>query len=169
MITVRDRKQPASKEYARRRVERNRQVLVPDPANPGGRFSAAFDWFRAAAVYAGRRSYRTLSLGEAAIARRDRIVGLAAAAIQERACEIDALVPQSFRAQTRRAEFRSAYGRAATPREQLTAAYWWMLFAVRLAGRYSDATARQAAVIEDRAAERLIGWAEEMDSDSYGE
>lgn len=169
MTKVRDRKQPTAKERARWRTETNRHRLMPDPANPGGKYTGAFDWFRAAAVYAGRRSYRTASIGEAAIARRDRIVGLAAAVIQERACEIDALVPQTFRPQTRRAEFRGAYDRAATARDQLHAANAWMMFAVRMAGRYSDVTARQAAVIEDRAAGRLIEWAKEMDSDSYGE
>jgi hypothetical protein len=169
MTCVRKREQPSAQERAKRRAEVNRQVLVPDPVSPGGRFTGAFGWFRAAAVYAGRRSYRTLAIGEAAVIRRDRIIGLAAGVIQERACEIDVLVPSWFRPQTRRAVFRDAQARAATPGDRLKAAHEWMLFAVRMAERYSDATGQQAAAIQDKAAARLIGWAEEMDSDSYGE
>lgn len=168
MTYVRNRMQPASKEYARRRVVVNREVLAPG-TSPGARFTGAVDWFRAAAAYAGRRSYRTLDLGEAAVARRDRILADAALMLQERGNEIDALVPASFRRQTRRAELRSEYGRAATVQNRLTAAHGWLLFMARQAERHSEAAAARANEIKDAAAASLIEWAEEMDADDYGE
>jgi hypothetical protein len=161
--------QPASKEYARGRVARNRVMLAPDPASPGARFTGAYDWFRTAAVYAGRRSYRTLATGEAAIARRDRIAEQAAAMLQEHACRIDAIVPPAPRRRHRRAEFRGAYGRAVTARQRTEAARMWFMFMTRQAERCRGDVAARAAVIKDEAAARLIGWAEEMDADDYGE
>ena len=167
MPYVRGRLAPSSKEHARQRREVNRKVLAPDPAHPGARFPDAFDWFRAAAAYAGRRSYRTLDIAEHAIGRRDQIIGAAARMIQDRADEIDTLVPQSFRQRrTRRADFSNACRWAKTDRDRLNAAYAWLLFIARLAERYGSPS---AAGIKDRAAAELIKWAEEMDADDYGE
>ena len=166
MPYVRGRLCPAAKEYARRRAESNRKALAYDPAHPGARFTGAYDWFRAAAAYAGRRSYRTLEIAEDALARREQIITEAARLLQDRAGEIDTLVPASFRRHARRAALRDAYSSATSPAAQLAAAHGWLLFAARRAERYGSAS---AAGIKDRAAASLIKWAEEMDADDYGE
>ena len=173
MTYVRDRVAPASKDYARERREANRRHLAPDPANPGTRFDGAFDWLRAAARYAARRSYRRLEIGERASARCEQIRADAAQVVQGAADEIAALVPASFRPSPRRAEIRRASREAATPKEQLDLARAWLLNAYALASRYASrdggAAKARADQIRDRAAERLIEWAEEMDADDYGE
>ena len=166
MTYVRDRiRQPQSKSSAKHRCALR-------PANTAGNFPGALDWFRAAAAYAGRRSYRTLSIGEAAIARRDRIVAEAAKVLQDCACEIDSLVPASFSSSPRRPEFRAAYLSVASPRDQLNAARAWLMFTMRRAERYERRKAgamAEAAAIQERAITRLIEWAKEFDSDNYGE
>lgn len=169
MTNVRYREKLTSKEHARKRRETKRVTLAPDPASPGGRSAGALDWFRAAAVYAGRRTYRTLSIGEAAIARRDRLRDDAGAMLQEHACRIDAIVPPDFRRPTRRAEFRAAYAKAKTAPERREAGRAWFMFMIRQAGRCGGEVALQAARIEDEATVKLIEWAEEMDADDYGE
>jgi hypothetical protein len=173
-IYVRERMtDPASKEHACRRRELNRERLAPDPARPGDRFDAALDWFRAAARYAGRRSYRRLEIGERAVACCEQFRAEAAQVVQAAADEIASPIPASFRPGPVRAQIRDASRKAATPKEQLDLARAWQMYAYRLACRYArrdggEAQAR-AGLIRDAAAARLIDWAEEMDSDSYGE
>lgn len=173
MTYVRDSVAPASKEHAQYRREFNRQSLAPDPACPGARFDAAFDWFRAAARYAGRRSYRRLEIGERAIARCEQFRAEAARVVQAAADEISAPVPASFRPSPLRAQIRGASRKAATPKEQLDLARAWLMHAYRLTCRYASrdggAAKAQADLIRDAAAARLIEWAEEMDADDYGE
>ena len=173
MTYVRDQIAPASKNYARERREANRRYLAPDPAHPGARFDGAFDWLRAAARYAERRSYRRLEIGEQASARCEQIRADAARVVQEAADAIAALVPASFRPSPRRAEIRKASRKAATPKEQLDLARAWLMNAYALVGRYASrdggAAKARADLIRDGAAGRLIEWAEEMDADDYGE
>ena len=166
-----DIRQPQSKVHVRRRAARYRQGLAPDPVRPGVRFNGAYDWFRAAAAYANRRSYRTLDIGEAARARRNLLITDAARMLQEHACEMDALVLPltAVGRQAARAKFRVAYSPARPRKDQLAAAHAWLLFIARQAERRGGEGAAQAAGIKDRAAARLIEWAEEMDSDNYGE
>ena len=170
MPYVRDRLQPKSKKHVQERAAKHRCAL--DPANAAGNFTGAFDWFRAAAAYAARRSYRTLDIGNGALARREQIIAEAARVLQDCGTEISDLAPASFRPSARRAEYRAAYGRAASPRDQLNAAHAWLLYAVRRAERYERHGAgvkSAASAIRDRAVTRLIEWAEEMDADDYGE
>jgi hypothetical protein len=173
MPYVRDRIAPASKTHVRERREAYRTALAPDPANPGLRFDGAYDWFRAALAYAGRRSYRTLAIGDAASARRTAVTDGAASVLQSAGDEVMALIRPSFRPGAHHGEIRAAYGRATSPPARLNAAHAWLLFATRQAERYarssSSGTGMQAAEIRDRAAARLIEWAEEMDADDYGE
>lgn len=169
---VRARMQLASKEYVAQRVAANRVALAADPAHPGVRFDGAYDWFRAAAAYAGRRSYPMLGIGSVALARREQIISEAARMLQARGCEIDELVPGWFRRGTRRAEIRDAYRQAAAFAAQLDAAHAWLLFASRRADRFAHrdggAASARAAEVKDDAAAGLIRWAEEMDTDDYG-
>jgi hypothetical protein len=169
MPYVRSRMAPASKEYARKRTAINRQALAYSPAAPGVRFTGAYDWFRAALAYAQRRSYRTLAIGDAAMARREQIIAEAALLLKQRGDEIDALVPKSFRRRTIRAELRVAYDAARTLAERSEAARVWFAFIAKQAERCRGDVASRAAVIKDDAAAVLIGWAEEMDADDYGE
>ena len=169
MPHVRNRLAPASKEYARKRAAANRVALAPDPAAPGGRFNGALDWLRAAAVYASRRTYRTEEIRCAALARRERILSMAAAVIQEHACRMDAVVPPSPRRSSSRIQWRGGYARAADGKQQMEAARVWFMFMARQAERAGGPVAAQAAQIEDETAARLIEWAEEMDADDYGE
>ena len=75
-------RRPSAADRARERRKVNRLLLTPDPAHPGAKFDGAFEWLRMAAVYAGRRSYRTLGIAEAAAVRRDRIRADAARVVQ---------------------------------------------------------------------------------------
>ena len=168
MPYVRARMQPVSKEHARERAAANRVALAPGAASPAVRFTRAFDWFRSAAVYAGRRSYRTLSIGEAAHARRGQIAADAARMLQEHADQMDAVVPAAQR-RGRRAELRQAYGHAVTDAARMEAARQWFLFMAAQARRGTGEVAARVTAIQDRAAGRLIEWAEEMDADDYGE
>jgi hypothetical protein len=173
MPYVRDRGEPVAKEQARKRREENRRHLAPDPASPGARFDGAFEWLRIAARYAGRRSYRQLEIAEQALARRDQIRADAAKVVQSAADEIARPVPARFRPSPNRARIREASRKAATPREQLDLARAWLMHAGALAVRYASrdggAAKARADLIKDKAAARLIEWAEEMDSDRYPE
>lgn len=169
MPYVRSRMAPRSAEYVRERAAVNRRALAHDPACPGVRFTGAFDWFRAALAYAQRRSYRSLAAGDSAHTRREQIITEAARMLQDRACEIDAIVPRSFRRQTLRPEMRAAYDGARTTADRMQAARAWFLFIAKQAERRGGEIASRAAVIKDQAAARLIEWAEEMDADDYGE
>ena len=169
MPYVRSRMAPRSAEYVRERAAIHRRTLAYNAACPGVRFAGAHDWFRAALAYAQRRSYRTLATGDAAHARREQIITEAARMLQDRACEIDAIVPHSFRRQTLRAEMRVAYDGARTAADRMQAARSWFMFIAKQAERRGGETDSRAAVIKDQAAVRLIEWAEEMDADDYGE
>ena len=164
---VRARLQPASKKYARLRAERNRVALAPDPANPGARFTGAFDWFRAAAAYARRRSYPTWEAGERARIRLEEITASAARVLQQSAAEMEPVLPVRGR-RVRRLELRQACDRAATDAGRMEAARQWFLYLAARARRETGGAAARAAAIQDRAAARLIEWAEEMDADDYG-
>jgi hypothetical protein len=177
---VRDRVAPASKEHARKRRAINRAVLAPDPAHPGSRYDGAYDWFRIALVYARRRSYRTLAIGDAAHARRIQIIADAAAMLQAAGCAIDEAVPLHYASRSRRAEFRDAYHRAPAAARvtdkptRLYAANAWVLVSAAQAGKYvrrggDRAVLGTVAALKDAAAAKLIEWAEEMDADDYGE
>ena len=168
MTYVRDRVR-LSKDRARERSKFYRQMLERDPATLGAQFGNALDWLRAAAVYALRRSYRDKASGSAAQARRTEILADAAALIQEHAGRIDREVPEWFRRQTRRAEFRSAFGRARTTDERLEAARAWFLFIARQAERFGGDAAGRAERVKGEAAAQLIEWAKEMDADDYGQ
>ena len=166
MRYVRDRLAPASREQVRKRREANRAALAPGrPA----RFWPALDWFRAAAVYAERRSYRSQDIRNSALARREQIIGEAAAVIQEHADRISAVAPVAPRRRLGLVEIRGAYRRAATNPDRLDAARAWLMFIDRQAGRAGGEAATRADAIKDEAAARLIEWAEEMDADDYGE
>jgi len=171
MTYVRAKMRLASKEYARKRRELNRRVLASNPESPGIGFDGAFDWFRTAAVYAERRSYRTLAIGEAALSRRERIIADAAAMLQEHADEMNAIVPARPRRRTCRAEYRTAYRKAATTAARLNAARVWFMLMAAQAQRHcrDNDAAGKAAAVKDEATARLIEWAEEMDADDYGE
>ena len=173
MPYVREKLQrPTAADRARER-RKNPSRFAPDPANPGARFYDAFEWLRMAAIYAGRRSYRTLDIAERAVARRDRIRGDAARVVQATADEVAALIPSSFRPGRRREQIRGASALADTPKAQLDLARAWLMHADALAGRYArqdgGAARARAAVIKGEATARLIEWAEEMDADDYGE
>jgi hypothetical protein len=167
MPYVRARLAPASKEYARRRAEQNRVLLAPDPAHPGARFPDAFDWFRAAAVYARRRSYRTPVIAERAHARLKEITASAVSVLRQSAEEMDVVIP-ARRRRLRRVELRQACARAAGA-DRMEPTRQWFLFLAAQARREPGETAAQAAAIQDHAAEWFIRWAEEMDADDYGE
>ena len=174
MPYVREKLQrPTAGDRARERRRVNPRRLAPDPANPGARFHDAFEWLRMAAIYAGRRSYRTLSIAEAATARREQIRADAARVVQGAADEIAALVPPSFRPGHRREQIRGAAALAATPKARLDLARAWLMHADALAGRHArrdgGAARARAAAIKGEATARLIEWAEEMDADDYGE
>ncbi len=168
---VRMRPQPQSKTVVRERREKHRCALSPDDA--AGNFMGTSDWFRAAAAYAGRRTYRTSGIRIRALARREQIVTEAARVIQDCASEIFALVPASFRPSPSIAEFRAAYGKAKTPKDQMNAARAWLMFTLRRTERYAredGGTAKRAGIeIKSRAVARLAEWAKEMDADDYGE
>ena len=167
MPYVRDRLSPASKKHARLRTERNLMALALDPANPGARFPVAFDWFRAAAVYARRRSYRTWDARERAHARRAEILAAAAWMVQRHAEEMDAILPPP-RQRVRRLDLKQACEQA-TDGTRMEAARQWFLFLAAQARREAGETAVKAAEIQGRAAEWFIRWAKEMDADDYGE
>ena len=171
MPYVRPRLQPASKKYARLRAARNRVALAARDAvgwTPGARFTGAFDWFRAASAYAQRRSYRTREIRERALSRHEQITAEAARMLRQHAAEMDAVVPPP-RKRVRRLELRQACDRAATDAARMEAARQRFLFLAAQARRERGETAAQADAIQDRAASRLIQWAEEMDADDYGE
>ena len=168
MPYVRARLQAASKEAVRRRAERNRATLAPGRVTPGMRFTLALDWFRAAAAYARRRTYRTWEARERAHARREEILAEAARMLQGHAAEMNAVLPPP-RKRVRRLELKQAYDRAATDAARMEAARQWFMFLAAQAQRATGETAAQADAIQDRAATRLTEWAEEMDADDYGE
>lgn len=167
MPYVRARLAPASKKHARLRAERNLVALVLDPANPGARFPVAFDWFRAAAAYARRRSYRTWTARERGHARLADILAAAAWMVQRHAEEMDAVIP-SARQRVRRLDLKRACEGAADD-ARMEAARQWFLFLAAQARREAGEVAVQAAEIQDRATEWFIRWAKEMDADDYGE
>lgn len=167
MPYVRERMQPAGKTAVQARVESRRYALSVTTGRQ--RFYTAYDWFRAAAVYARRRSYRTTAIAETATARLERITEDAARMLQEHADQLDALIPASFRRQTRRADIREGYARARTAADRMNAAHSWLLFMARQAERHSPGLKARAAGIQDDATAKLIAWAEEVDRDDYGE
>jgi hypothetical protein len=178
MTYVRERIAPASKERARLRRE-------SAPANvaaqlPGDKFTAAYDWFRAALMYARRRSYLSLAHGDRAQARRLQIIAEAAAAVHAAGCVVDAAVPKHRASRLRREELRGTYYQApeqVRPGDKalkLTAAHGWLLFGIAQAGWYdrrnrAPEVTGTVARITDELAAKLIEWAEEMDADDYGE
>lgn len=168
MNYLRDRIAPASKAHARERRERNRVACAPDPASPGARLTVALDWFRAAAAYASRRSYRSAGIREHAAQRRSEILCAAAAEIQQAGSDIAAPLPP-----LRNAEIRGAYAAAGTTAGRLDAAVRWLAYATRQAEknarREHGSGTPEADRIRDRVTGRLCEWAEEMDADDYGE
>lgn len=179
MTYVRERRQPASKTAVRLRAVRNREVVN---ATAGlERFGNAYGWFRAAYAYAGRRTYRSVAVKEAALTRREQIMREAARVTAEAAAGIGAALPMTPKENARTAGFRSAFAAAVTAADQMTEAHRWILSSSRQLDRWqnrlafrgraagADGAVRQRARSMNAAGDYLAARAEEMDDDSYGE
>jgi len=181
MPYARDRIAPASSESARRR--RDMFGYLHAPGNPGDwedRFHSAIAWLGSALVYSRRRSYPSAARREWAHARRLQIIADAAAAVQEAGNAVDAAFPEHRSSWDRRQALRGAYHRARETRSvderpwRLDASRAWLMTGMRQAERYAarrgapEALAEVARIVNEVAG-RLAAWAEEMDSDDYGQ
>lgn len=172
---------PSSSESARLRRERFGFLRAPGGLdNWDDRFHTAIGWFYSALVYSKRRSYPTADRREWAHARRLQIIADAAAAVQEAGCAVDAAFPVHRSSWERRQALRGAYHKARETRSpddrpwRLDASRAWLMTGMRQARRYAARPGAPEALPEvarivNEVAGRLAAWAEEMDSDDYGQ
>lgn len=179
MPYVRERMQPSAKTTVRRRVADRRKQLaaVTGPS----RFDVAYEWLRSAYAYAGRRSYRSTAIAEAAMRRRQEIMRESAAATADAARDLSRALPQDRKEQQRSGRYETELRQETAPIDQLTVAHTWLLSSsrqvnrrlnrLRHAGRHDEAArdVGRRIKIMDEAAARLAALAEEMDRDDYGE
>jgi hypothetical protein len=181
MAYVRDRLAPASGDSARLRRETFGYLHAPGaPDNWDDRFHSAISWLGSALVYSKRRSYPSAARKEWAHARRLQIIAEAAAAVQEAGNAVDAAFPVHRSSWERRQALRGAYYQSRETRNvderpwRLDASRSWLMVGMRQARRYATRPGAAEALPEvarivNEVAGRLAAWAEEMDSDDYGQ